>query len=908
MDLAGSLQVEVDATVSQGESGKEPGTGPRLEPDSKSRPGSQPGSQPGSRSQMGSRRGKGRQQDLGAGKTQEGAEYLRSGRGKGRHKDLGSGSGSRAGSGEGDWWRELPVSRIEKDFLSALRAGPVVLTAPTGSGKSTLVPRWCRDLFGRTLVVEPRRVACRALWRFQRDMGGGSAGYLVRHEQQSSDADLLYVTPGVALRMAAEGALDGFECLILDEFHERSLETDLLAALLREARPDGHIVVMSATMETHRLSKWLRAPCLHAEGRLFPVTVTYQGDVDVPRVKGLEGRLVQAVRTLVRDLGRHDVLVFLPGRGEIAAARKALAQALPDLELRELHAGLPAGRQDLVFRRPAGPRVVLSTNVAESSVTLPWVRAVVDSGLERRTSYRRGRSLLSLEVISRQSADQRAGRAGRVGPGRCIRLWSKGAVLRESSVPEILREDLDGLLLQVAGMGKRIEEVPFLDPPRPDVVEAARGRLERLGLLDGDGRPTALGRRAASLPLDPDLARLVLAGLEHPDPRVAEDLVDLAASLSTPGSLFASGSSSPGRSGTRARDGRHAGVRRGRSRGRRERKTDRETDMERPFENDLDARIAVLRGLARLETVRPAMLAEARRVSAQLRGLLDLSREFPSRGALSAETLGPVVLAALPDSCFVRRRGRWAGGGMEASLSPRSFVSDSSEVLLVFDIHSSRVRGMKAEHSITCAMPIPARLVGQAGLVEEELVRVDRLANGGLVGQVARKRAGVALDREDQELRDSWACLGAARLFVQGRWLPKGRDLVEAARQRAALYHRMEGRKVPEALEWDLERWTASRLEALGVQSGQDLDLVSFDDLLPVEPSAQQAEDFDRRFPVRLKLVDRTCEVQYNLAHREVLLLHRSGRKDPPPRPSDLPAWPGWSVLYKVHSRIWRLR
>ena len=411
----------------------------------------------------------------------------------------------------------LPLHSLRADFVAALEQSPVVLSAPTGSGKSTLAPLWCAAAERRTLVIEPRRVACRALYRFLAAHSGLRVGYAVRHERQDPDAQVLFVTPGVATRLLASGEVARFDAVVVDELHERRMDVDLLLSLLREqrARPGRalDLVVMSATLDTARVARWLGAAQLEGKARTYPVERHHLGDVDVPSARGLDGRVVTGVRQALKLAADGDVLVFLPGKGEIRDAERALGAALPNPVL-PLHAALPKREQDRVFEPSDARRVILATNVAESSVTIPSVRAVVDSGLERRTSYRQARSVLSLAPISAQSATQRAGRAGRVAPGVAVQLWSAGGILRPDTPPEIQREDLDPLVLMAGHLGRRLGELDLLDPPEGPALEAALARLSRMGLVDETGALTPRGHRAARLPVDPLLAALCLAALE----------------------------------------------------------------------------------------------------------------------------------------------------------------------------------------------------------------------------------------------------------------------------------------------------------------------------------------------------------------------------------------------------------
>jgi len=366
-----------------------------------------------------------------------------------------------------------------------------VVTAPTGSGKSTMVPRWATAR-GRVLVVEPRRVACRALASRVAELdgvplGSSEVGYRVRDEDRARrDTRLLFVTPGVALRMIAQDGLAPFDVLVLDELHERRLDVDLLLALALD-RFRGRLVAMSATLDGPRVAQHLGGAHIHAPGRLHPVTVHHVpgegriGGTLLPDVRGLEARLAQALGRAAQDPG--DVLVFLPGKAEIAAALP-VAQRAGDYEALPLHGGLSLDQQARVFRPTRRRKVILSTNVAETSLTIPGVGVVIDSGLVRRTQYHRGRGFLTLTPVALDAAEQRAGRAGRTAPGVCYRLWDRAAQLAPRTPPEVARESLVPLLLGAAACDARPEDLRWLDPPPAHAVEAARRDLFDLGPLD----------------------------------------------------------------------------------------------------------------------------------------------------------------------------------------------------------------------------------------------------------------------------------------------------------------------------------------------------------------------------------------------------------------------------------------
>ncbi len=405
----------------------------------------------------------------------------------------------------------LPVDRVLPELVAALRdASGVVLVAPTGAGKTTRVPPALLE-FGSVVMLEPRRVAARAAARRIADERGtrlgGEVGYRVRLDNRAGpDTRLLVATEGVLLRMLADDPfLDGTAVLIFDEFHERNLQSDLALAMARrvqqDARPDLKLVVMSATIDPVPVAKFLDVPVLKSEGFLHPVTVEYD-DADP----------AGAVRKQWQQTD-GDVLVFLPGVGEI----RRLAAQLHDLPyVLPLHGSLSPEEQDAALRTGGPRKIVLTTNVAETSVTVPGVRAVVDTGLVRvpRFDPTLGLPRLALERTSKASADQRKGRAGRTAPGHCVRLWTEAdhRGRRDALEPEVRRADLAGAALELLSWGERdLEAFPWFEAPDRARLEQAIELLERLGAVQ-DGVVTELGRRMARLPVHPRLARLVLEG------------------------------------------------------------------------------------------------------------------------------------------------------------------------------------------------------------------------------------------------------------------------------------------------------------------------------------------------------------------------------------------------------------
>lgn len=420
---------------------------------------------------------------------------------------------------------QLPVSAIAAEVNASLKVTPrLVVTAPPGSGKSTLLPLTIlEDLpLGKIVMLEPRRAAARQIaMRMAQMLGekpGETVGYRMRFESKvSASTRIEVVTEGVMERMLIDDpTLDGFAVVIFDEFHERSLTADLTLALTREAqnvlRPDLRIVLMSATMDTEALCRALDAPLVKAQGKLYDVSVVNGDDADI-------SDCVPAVVSVVRKAYREqpgNILVFLPGAGEIAACADALGD-LPDAAVMPLHGTLPPAEQySAIEYNPQGKRkIVLATPIAETSLTIEGIHTVVDSGFCRAVRYdpSTGLSRLVTERISLDMARQRTGRAGRLSEGVCYRLWTKAAEhrMRETRVPEITDADLSSMMLALAAWGGgEPEELPWLTPPARGHIAEGRRLLTLLGGLDKQGRITARGRKMASLPCHPRIANMLV--------------------------------------------------------------------------------------------------------------------------------------------------------------------------------------------------------------------------------------------------------------------------------------------------------------------------------------------------------------------------------------------------------------
>ncbi|MDD5707533.1 MAG: ATP-dependent RNA helicase HrpA, partial [Kiritimatiellae bacterium] len=429
---------------------------------------------------------------------------------------------------------ELPICAHREAIQAALREHAVIIVCgDTGSGKTTQIPKMAlqlgRGADGRLIgCTQPRRLAATTVARrVAEEFGesvGGLIGYQHRFERQMSGATRIkFMTDGILLaETRADPLLRAYDTLIIDEAHERSLNIDFLLGLLKRIvrrRPELRVVVSSATLDAGQFASFFDdAPVLQVPGRLYPIETRYrepgEDDPDLPRL------VAQAVEDLTGE-GPGDVLVFLPGERDIRETADVLnGRRLADTEIIPLLASLPAGEQQRAFRLSPRRRIVLATNVAETSVTIPGIRFVVDSGLARISRYihRTQVQRLQIEAISQASANQRAGRCGRLGPGICVRLYSENDFRRRDPYtdPEILRSSLAGVILTMLDLRLGdIAEFPFIDPPAPAMIREGLRELHELGAvrLEEHATPslTTVGWQLARMPIEPRLARMLLA-------------------------------------------------------------------------------------------------------------------------------------------------------------------------------------------------------------------------------------------------------------------------------------------------------------------------------------------------------------------------------------------------------------
>ncbi|HYZ22971.1 MAG TPA: ATP-dependent helicase HrpB [Rhodopila sp.] len=723
----------------------------------------------------------------------------------------------------------LPVTQALPAVHAALAAGRnAVLVAPPGAGKTTLVPLalleapWRGDF--RILMLEPRRLATRAaaarMASLLNQPVGRTIGYRTRLDGAgSAETRIEVITEGLLLRrLQSDPGLEGVACVILDEIHERSLESDLGLALCldlqRVLRPDLRLLAMSATADGARLSGLMGAEVIESVGRMHPVTIEHQPR-DIAHPRDLSDAVARAIRAALAN-HEGDVLAFLPGMAEIRRAQAALedcgALVLP------LHGDLPPSEQDRALRPADRRRVVLATSIAETSLTVPGVRIVVDGGFRRtpRLDPSTGLTRLATVRISRAAAEQRAGRAGREAPGVAIRIWSQALHrgLPAYDRPEVLEAELSGLVLTCAAWGTPPGDLPFQDRPPAGAIAAAASLLRDLGALDSENRITEVGQRMAALGAHPRLSAMMLAAENAGQAALAADLAALLE------------------------------------------ERDPLRSPEAPA--DITLRTAVIAGAA-ADADRGA-LSRIRQGSAQYRRRLGI----PANTAASGDA-GKLLAAAFPDR-IAQRRGepgsfRFSGGG-----SARIPVTDplaKAGLLVAASIE------LKAASRIRLAAPLdpddlPPLLAER--VTEQTESGLDPVSGAVLVRRRRRLGALILSDRTEQGVpADIAAALAGAAAAQDLRPL----DWTDAARQFQARVAIMRGIE-PEggwpdlsdaALKAAVQAWLtpylsgSTKLADLG-----KLDLVQIlRGLLPWELAAR----LDRELPTHLQLPGGRAGIEY---------------------------------------------
>jgi ATP-dependent helicase HrpB len=753
---------------------------------------------------------------------------------------------------------DLPVVGCLDDLEAAL-AGPghAVLQAPPGAGKTTVVPLALRDaswLGGRRIVMlEPRRLATRAAARRMAALLGervsDTVGYRTRDDRQVGPATRIeVVTEGILTRrLQHDPGLDEVGLIVFDEFHERSLQADLGLALAvdarRHLRPDLRILVMSATLDGDRVAGLLGgAPVVTSESRSHPIDVRW-----APRRprEHLEPAVATAIRRVLRDEPDGDVLVFLPGAAQIRRTAELLGDADGagggPIDVHQLFGALSAGEQDAALARglPGWRKVVLATDIAETSLTVEGVRVVVDAGLARRPVFDATTGLTRLETVpaSRASADQRAGRAGRLGPGVAVRLWSKveHAARRPFTEPEIRSADLAGLALELAVWGTAANDLPFLDPPPARSLDEARRLLADLGALDDprpEGKPTPVGRAMVDLPLHPRLARMVLAGRD----RGQGWLGCLLAALLE----------------------------------------DRDVLRGHPDDVPVDVglRLALLDDPAQRHP-----LADGR----ALRRARDRARDLADRAGIARDgpdpaEAGPLLAVAYPDRIAQARGGR---GRFVLRAGTEGWLAEDDSLAREPLLAVAEVDGRRSRGRIRLAAALaPDQLDDVAGHQVVEHARLDwDTTRDDLVARVERQlgrlRLGVVERRPEPGLRTTTALVDRVR--STGLQALPWTDAARSLQARVMFLHARLGEPWPDvsdaALRRSLDDWLAPRLAASGATGRTDLERIDMAAQIRAVVPPTVAGDLDRLAPAAVTVG----------AGRPVALAYGEGEPGDPP-------------------------
>ncbi|HEX8352187.1 MAG TPA: ATP-dependent helicase C-terminal domain-containing protein [Pyrinomonadaceae bacterium] len=715
----------------------------------------------------------------------------------------------------------LPIDEILPGAVETLRrARSLVVEAPPGAGKTTRLPPALLDAGvaggGDVLVLEPRRLAARmAARRVAEERGEGvgeTVGYQVRFEEVAGRSTRLrFLTEGVLTRrLLADPSLEGVGCVVLDEFHERHLQADLALALLRRLqrgeRPDLKIVAMSATLDAAPVARYLDdCVVLRSEGRRFDVRVEHLARQDE---RPLEAQVESAVRRLVSEGLDGHVLVFLPGAASIRRAQSECARVAADagLLVLPLHGELPAAEQDAAVRPSERRKLILSTNVAETSVTVEGVAAVVDSGLARAASHSpwSGLPVLKVARVSRASAVQRAGRAGRTREGRCLRLYTAQdfGARPEHETPEVRRLDLAESVLELRAAGvKDVGEFEWFEPPAPEALGAAETLLRRLGATDEVGRVTDVGRSMLRLPLHPRLGRIVVEAEARGVAREACTVAALISERDIRASRVAFG-------GVARDEGRGEGRAEGRAR--RDAETHGSSDLLELLDlfNEAEARAFAADSLRRLD-LDPNAVRAVERVGRQLRRLLRRggaakveSRAREKSAGLSEEgetKLLISILAGYPDRVARRRAG-------PERRDPAVSRADASDELLLSG-------GGTAE-------------LGRASVVRraEFLVAVDAEERGG--GQRAPARAAKTVVRLASAVEPDWLLdlfADALAERVEARWNARD-ERVEVVRRLVYDQLVVDEWRAPRAEGPEVTRALAEAALAAGAQAFADTE------------------------------------------------------------------------------------
>ncbi|MFA0525261.1 helicase-related protein [Vibrio sp. 10N.222.52.C3] len=785
----------------------------------------------------------------------------------------------------------LPIDAYQNVFHEQIANSHLVVEAETGSGKSTRLPLWASQ-HGRVLVVEPRRIACTSLAKYLAQRSGeklgSKVGYAIKLESEYNEqTNVVFVTPGIALRWLSEDGLASFDVIVVDEFHERRWDIDLLVAILKQ-KASHRLVITSATIEGERLAQYLDANRISCEGRTYQVEIEHRANESrtLPDIRHLEQRIAEEVNhQLIASSG--DMLVFLPGKKEIVQCEQALAKN-PDIQVVKLHASVSDTERDSALSgrnintEGNGLRkVILATNVAETSLTIPDIGVVIDSGLERRTVQRNGRTTLMLKSISRASAKQRAGRAGRVMDGVCVRLYGEHAALELVTPPELQREELTEPMLAAACCGSPLESLSFLDPIPEKSLNSATQTLLTMEAINADHQVTEHGKKLYPLPIDALYADIVT---RIKTKALKEAMVDLTAALSVPARLY-----------QLPNNAEHL-----------------EALAQQEKEGcDLSLLIQIVRGreYPHLDIDQQA-LNEAQGLAKQMREVFELPQlEVASR--FQRIELLKTIVNLHPELVFVRRLKRkeaFANGVLEVVLGRQNRFPDNAQAMLVLDTHSLPGRGVKQTLTLaTVTTPIPLELLIDAELGEWE--QGETVVNDdGVFTEMALVYAGRTITTKLVAAEGQLSLKPIVDLVLNGEQLPGFAKARTQEIKHWQLYVKLgldeQTKYTPEIENINFELWFIEQLEVLGVTDVSELEMFDHADIPFDGIPTWLYSEFSEKYPFALSLADLQLDVEYLPARKLIYVHYQSGSRKLSPKRWELPTWSGWRIQFKKASRI----
>ncbi|MEZ9006878.1 helicase-related protein [Vibrio sp. 10N.222.51.C8] len=785
----------------------------------------------------------------------------------------------------------LPIDAYQNVFHEQIANSHLVVEAETGSGKSTRLPLWASQ-HGRVLVVEPRRIACTSLAKYLAQRSGeklgSKVGYAIKLESEYNEqTNVVFVTPGIALRWLSEDGLASFDVIVVDEFHERRWDIDLLVAILKQ-KASHRLVITSATIEGERLAQYLDANRISCEGRTYLVEIEHRANESrtLPDSRHLGQRIVEEVNhQLIASSG--DMLVFLPGKKEIVQCEQALAKN-PDIQVVKLHASVSDKERDSalsgrnIHTEGNGLRkVILATNVAETSLTIPDIGVVIDSGLERRTVQRNGRTTLMLKSISRASAKQRAGRAGRVMDGVCVRLYGEHAALELVTPPELQREELTEPMLAAACCGSPLESLSFLDPIPEKSLNSATQTLLTMEAINADHQVTEHGKKLYPLPIDALYADIVT---RIKTKELKEAMVDLTAALSVPARLY-----------QLPNNAEHL-----------------EALAQQEKEGcDLSLLIQIVRGreYPHLDIDQQA-LNEAQGLAKQMREVFELPQlEVASR--FQRIELLKTIVNLHPELVFVRRLKRkeaFANGVLEVVLGRQNRFPDNAQAMLVLDTHSLPGRGVKQTLTLaTVTTPIPLELLIDAELGEWE--QGETVVNDdGVFTEMALVYAGRTITTKLVAAEGQLSLKPIVDLVLNGEQLPGFAKARTQEIKHWQLYVKLgldeQTKYTPEIENINFELWFIEQLEVLGVTDVSELEMFDHADIPFDGIPTWLYSEFSEKYPFALSLADLQLDVEYLPARKLIYVHYQSGSRKLSPKRWELPTWSGWRIQFKKASRI----